>query len=54
MYEIKDGVVCIPAKILYEDLALIPYTTYTDKGFRRKLKFLQRGGNGRIALVSCI
>lgn len=52
MYENKDGVVCIPAKLLYEDLGLISLATYNNKSFRRKLKFLQKGGNGRVALVS--
>ncbi|WP_353123710.1 hypothetical protein [Dysgonomonas capnocytophagoides] len=52
MYEIKNGVLCIPAKALYEDLGVISLAKYQNKEFRKKLNFIQKGGNGRQASVA--
>ncbi|MFT4168039.1 MAG: hypothetical protein QM653_02820 [Dysgonomonas sp.] len=52
MYELKDDVVCIPATALYDDLKLISYDIYRNVEFRKKLGFIQRGGNGRKALIA--
>lgn len=52
MYELKNDVVCIPATSLYEDLNLISYDLYRNVDFRKKLDFIQRGGNGRKALIA--
>lgn len=52
MYELKDDVMCIPAKALYKDLELISNALYNNKEFRKKLDFVQNGGNGRKALVA--
>lgn len=52
MYELKDGIVCIPATALYKDLKIISYSMYRNVEFRKKLNFVQRGGNGRVALIA--
>lgn len=52
MYEIKDGVLCIPAKALHEELGVITLPIYNNKEFRKKLNFIQKGGNGRKALIA--
>jgi hypothetical protein len=52
MYELKNGQMCIPAKALYEELGVISDAMYRNIEFRNKLEFVQRGGNGRQALVS--
>jgi len=51
MYEYKDDKLCIPASILYKDFKLISYSLYKNKEFRKKLCFVQAGGNGRKALI---
>lgn len=55
MYELKEDIVpivCIPATALYEELKIISYDLYRNVDFRKKLNFVQRGGNGRKALIA--
>lgn len=55
MYELKEDIVpivCIPATALYEELKIISYDLYRNVDFRKKLNFVQRGCNGRKALIA--
>lgn len=51
MYEIRNGTVCVPAKILYDGLNLITETYYKQLCYKGTLNKVQIGGNGRQALV---
>lgn len=52
MYELKDDVMCIPAKALYETLELIKEYDYQNLRRYNHIELVQKGGNGRKALVS--
>ncbi len=52
MYEIKNNTLCVPAKALYEDWNAISFDLYKNTDFRKKLNFIQKGGNGRKALIA--
>ena len=51
MYEVRNGTVCVPAKLLYDGLDLIPFTTYINYVNRGNVKIVQKGGNGRKSLL---
>jgi hypothetical protein len=53
MYQYINDILSIPAKLLYEDLALMSYKTYNVNCFRGKIKRTQKGlGKGNEALIS--
>lgn len=52
MYELKDEIMCIPATALYEELALITVYDYRNMTNRNHLEIVQKGGNGRKALIA--
>lgn len=51
MYESKNGLVCVPAKLLYEGLNLITEANYKQLCYKGTLNKVQIGGNGRQALI---
>lgn len=51
MYKDINGTVCVPAKILYDGLNVISFALYRKNEFHKQLNFIQKGGNGRQALV---
>lgn len=52
MYENRNGTVCIPAKLLYDGLNVISFSLYKKNDFHKQLNFLEKGGNGRQAIVT--
>ncbi|WP_052345452.1 DDE-type integrase/transposase/recombinase [Alkaliflexus imshenetskii] len=51
MFELIDNTLCVPAKVLYDDLELCSYDNYKKMVVRDKLKLVVRGGNGRRAMI---
>lgn len=51
MYEVKNGIVCVPAIMLYDVLGLMTKSRFDVMCHRKKLNKVQVGGNGRQALV---
>lgn len=53
MYEFQNNILSIPAKLLYEDWALMAYKTYNSLCYRKKLIRTKEGkGAGNEAYVS--
>jgi hypothetical protein len=52
MYQYHNNILCVPAKTIYSDLALITYDTYKKQCNRGKLLVVRRACMNRIALLS--
>lgn len=52
MFSLYNDILTLEANALWEDLEVVSYSNYKNLKHRNKLQVVQRGGNGRQALIS--